>query len=272
MRETQYIKKNKNCRGCGSTRLKLWFGLGNQPLANNLVYRKNLKKKENKFPLTLYYCQKCTLVQLIDIVNPKLLFDDYLYYSSTSPVFVEHFKQMASDFKKAGMYKTKLFGKSDLVIDIGSNDGIALKEFKKKGANVLGIEPAKEIAMKAMDDGILTIPEYFNSKLAKKIVDKFGEAKIVIFTNVFAHIDNSREMLKGVSILLKAGGTLVLEFPYLPIMLQEGTFDLIYHEHLSYFTRYSIEKLLEKNGFGVSKTEIVPVHGGSLRVFYRHIL
>lgn len=241
--------------------LKPWFSLGAQPPANNLLTDPH--SSEVFYPLTVYDCKDCELVQLLDIVDPDILFKDYLYYSSTSAVFRKHFEDFAKNCLKKGIVL-----KGDLVVDIGSNDGIMLKPFLKH-ARVVGVEPAKEIALEATKNGVLTYPDYFTTEVAEKIVRDFGKADLITATNVFAHSNELDEICKGVKVLLAPHGFFVIEVAYLPEMLKAGTFDLIYHEHICYYTIHSIGVLLARNGFFVETVERIPTHGGSIRVHAR---
>lgn len=266
--DPEKIVKNKNCRGCEGTRFTKWLNLGMQPLANCFLTKTELNLMElgslyeDYFPLEVVYCNKCNLVQLSHIVNPNILFKDYLYYSSTSQSFREHFERLAEK-----EFNLDRVSKGDIVVDIGSNDGILLRPFKDLGAHIIGIEPAKEIAKRANKSGIATIPEYFTKKLAAKIVKDNGKATLITMTNVFAHVNDLKEILDGVKLLLAPEGKFMIEVPYLHQMLEDGTFDLIYHEHLSYFHIASLRALLRRFGLEPVEVERVPVHGGSLRVY-----
>lgn len=261
MREN--VKVVKTCRACLGKKFKLWFGLGIQPLANNLIDNVEIFE-EHSFPLGLMVCENCQLVQLTHVVNPDLLFKNYLYYSSTSQVFKDHFLALAKE-----QFILDKVHKDDLVVDIGSNDGILLAPFKAQGAKVLGIEPAADIANQAVKGGIETIPEYFTLELAGKIRESHGEAKLITATNVFAHVDDLDEILDGVKFLLAPDGRFMIEVAYLPKMIQQGTFDLIYHEHLCYWHLSPLQTLFARKGMYIDEAKIVPVHGGSLRVFAR---
>jgi len=255
-------KKVKKCRACLGESFTVWFSLGMQPLANNLLKNESEFKDEKKYPLTLIKCTNCKLVQLSHVVHPDLLFKNYLYHSSTSEVFRDHFEKLAVQL--FAMDKLK---KNDLVVDIGSNDGILLKPFKKEGARVLGVEPATEIAGKANGEGIETINGYFNLELAAKISKDYGTAKLITATNVFAHIDDLDSILNGVKYLLAHDGIFMLEVAYLPEMLNQRTFDLIYHEHLSYWHLYPLSVLLDRKNMTFEEVQFIPTHGGSMRVF-----
>lgn len=252
-----------NCRACLYTTFKPWFNLGIQPLANNLIADLD-DYTEDKFPLSLMVCQNCQLVQLTHVVNPDLLFKNYLYYSSTSKVFRDHFEDLAKQ-----QFILDRVHKDDLVVDIGSNDGILLKPFRQQGARVLGIDPADEIAVAATNDGIQTIPAYFDLNVAKVIKKDLGAAKLITATNVFAHVDNLDDILDGVKELIDPDGRFMIEVAYLPEMIKQGTFDLIYHEHLCYWHLRPLQVIFQRNGMYIDEIQKVPVHGGSIRVFAR---
>lgn len=256
--------KRKTCRACGSGNLYKWLDLGEQPPANNLIPKDQIDgSSEYLFPLVVYYCENCTLVQLLDVVDPKLLFDNYLYHSSTAQSFRDHFKQLALN-----VITRFDLTKRDLVVDIGSNDGIFLKPLKEQGIRVLGVDPAFEIAEQASDEGIPTVPFYLNKRIAERIVEDKGGAALVTGSNVFAHIDDMKEVFESIKILLDDHGTLIMEVAYFPEMLKLNTFDLIYHEHLCYYTATSLQAMGANNGFTLYDIEFVPVHGGSIRAYF----
>lgn len=261
MTSQEKVFKVKTCRLCGGKTFKKWVDFGMQPLANELVSAKD--SSENFYPLSVMACKGCGLIQLTHVVDPDILFGSYVYYSSTSKVFRDHFFELAQRETNTGRIK-----QGDLVVDIGSNDGILLTPFKQMGATVLGVEPCGQIANKAAANGIETIPEYFTKELAERIIKDYGKPSLVTMTNVLAHIDNSKEVLDGLEILAGDWGRVMIEVPYTPEMIKVGTFDLIYHEHLSYFTAYTLSKLFTDRGFGVFDLEFVPVHGGSIRMFF----
>lgn len=256
------VKRVKYCRSCHEDRSNMIqiIDLGMQPAANNLL--DDFTDDTEYFPLCLIMCTTCGLFQLGDVVNPDYLFKNYLYHSSTSASFIKHFVDYAKDtIKKFGL------SSDDLVIDIGSNDGILLKPFQDLGMTVLGVDPATKIAEKATKAGIPTTPQFFSKKLSKKIQKEFGSAKIITANNVFAHIDNIDEVVEGVKVLLDKKGTFIIEAPYLWNMFKSGTFDLIYHEHLSYFDVTSLNEFFKARGlvlFDIKKTK---VHGGSMRYY-----
>src|SRR3989338_9805223 len=258
----EHIKKNSNCRSCKGNNLQKVISLGSMPPANAFLKKEELNSKEASFPLEVYFCKNCGFVQLVDIVDPELLFRNYVYVSSTSPVFIQHFKELAhriiENFK---------LPKNSLVIDIGSNDGILLRPFKDKGMKVLGIDPAEKIAEIATKNGIETLPVFFTLQVARDVVKKYGKAKVVAATSVFSHIDDIDGFVEGVKELLSGDGIFVIEFYYLYELLEKNQFDTIYHEHLSYFTAKTISKLLHRLGMQVFDVSETDTHGGSLRVF-----
>ena len=248
------------CRVCGNIHLKRVISFGMMPLANNLENKMN--SNVEKFPLELNYCNQCTNCQLSYVVNPKKLFSNYLYRSSTSKTFSNHFNKAADNYIK----KLKL-KKEALIIDIGSNDGIALKPFIDKGyKNIIGVEPAKNLSNIANKNKIKTINSFFNSSILKKIKKK---ADLILASNVFAHSDKIDEIVKTIDKLLKPDGTLIIEIQYLVNTLKDYTFDNIYHEHVNYWSLHSLQKYFKKFNFITFEAKKIDTHGGSLRVFIK---
>lgn len=252
------------CRVCLNKDLKLVIDLGTTPPANAFLKKSHLKKVEKHFPLKVNFCKLCGQLQLTHSVSPDLLFNDYVYFSSTSPVFIKHFQ----DYAKQVFEDYKLTTNS-LVVDIGSNDGILLKPFKELGVRILGVDPAKEIAKIATKNGLPTLPYFFDQKIARKILQKHGSAKVISGNNVFAHIPDSDTLLKSVNILLDKDGIFVVEFPYLIDFLQKNLFDTIYHEHVSYFSIRPLVKLFQRFKMEIIDVKKVSSHGGSVRVFVK---
>lgn len=250
------------CRVCKARLLIPVIKLGTTPLANKFLTKAQLDCEEAYYPLEVWRCQRCNFLELGHVVSRQILFDDYLYVSSTSHVFVRHFEVFADTVIK----KLQLPIQS-LVVDIGSNDGILLKPFQARGMDVLGIEPAMKIAQVAQQQGVETIVDYFSTSLAKNILKEKGPARIITATNVFAHIDDLDEVVKGVKMLLDKDGVFIIEVPYVLDLFQKCYFDLIYHEHLSYWAITSLARLLERFQMEVIFVEKVNVHGGSIRVY-----
>lgn len=249
------------CRVCNTQIIK-FFSLGKMPLVN--AFCKKLDTKEKKYDLSIGFCPNCYLVQLIKHVSPKEIFEDYIYFSSVSQSVLDHSKKTAE-------YLSKRIGltKDSLVIEAGSNDGVHLQFYKKKGIQVLGIDPAKNIAKVANEKGIPTLPEFFNLALAKKLVLKNTKSDLFYGANMFAHIPKIVDFTKGVKVILKDKGTAVFESAYIGGLL-ENKFDSIYHEHVFYYSLIALQNLFKKVGLEIYDVEFVAMAGGSLRVFVSH--
>jgi SAM-dependent methyltransferase len=254
----------KNCRICGSTKLDKFLSLGPTPLANNFLKADQLNKEELYYPLDVYFCNKCDLIQLLDIVPPEVMFKDYAYITGASKPMELHFASLAKDI--VNNFK---INKDSLVVDIGSNDGTLLQYFSKMGLRILGIEPASNIAQIARKRGIATINKFFSKDCAIKIYKKYGFADIIFATNVFAHVDNLENILYGIDYLLSKEGVFVIEVPYLINLLDNIEFDTIYHEHLSYFSIYPLVYLFRKFGMKIVDIKQISIHGGSVRIFVK---
>ncbi len=266
MKKQSVIQIHRVCRACRKHSLNFLFSLGMTPLANAFLTREKLNKPELFFPLDLYQCNQCGLVQLGHVVSPEVLFGNYVYVSSTSKVFIEHFALYARQIVKRFRLNRKSF-----VVDIGSNDGILLRSCKSLGVRVLGIEPAARIAQEARRNGVPTVSKFFNTNVAKTIVATKGKAMVATANNVFAHIDNLDEVISGIKILLEDHGVFIIEAPYLGDFLQKNYFDLVYHEHLSYLSIRPLQALFDRFSMQIFDVQKVPVHGGSVRVFVKNI-
>lgn len=263
------MHKRETCRVCNGKRLQMVLGLGATPPANAFLKKEEVNaagKEEPFFPLEVYFCKDCGFLQLLHIVNPELLFRNYVYVSSTSPVFVAHFKELAE--KVCNEFEDYVHPGA-LIADIGSNDGILLRPFKEKGMKVLGIDPAEKIARLATESGIETLPVFFTGEVAREIAKTRGKAKVIASTSCFSHIDDLDEVVGGVNELLADDGIFIIEVYYLLEMLKKNLFDLVYHEHLSYFSVKTMKALLDRLGLEIFHTEVTDTHGGSLRVFAR---
>jgi hypothetical protein len=252
----------KNCRICNSTNLHLILDLGEQPPANSLINKSQLDIIEPKFPLRLFWCGECFLVQLLDIVNKEHLFKHYLYMTSASKPIVDHFKKYAVDIFNEFLNKQE----NPFVVEIGSNDGSLLKEFKKLGSSILGIEPASNLAKLANDSDITTLNDFFSLNNAKKIAES-KNASIVVANNVIGHIENLHELMEGIKILIGAQGIFIFEVPYLLDLIKKLEFDTVYHEHLSYFSILPINNLIEHFDLEIFDIQKQNVHGGTIRIF-----
>ena len=250
-----------DCRSCGNTDLKRVVSLGYQPLANNLLKKQN--EKCELYPLEMNYCSKCHNCQLSVSVDPKKMFSNYLYTSSTSKVFRNHFVNSAKKYTK----ELKLNKKKTYIIDIGSNDGVALKPFLDLGfKNVLGIEPAKNLAKLANKNKIKTFNGFLEIKNLKKIKKN---ADLILASNVFAHSDKLKEMAKCMFSLLGKKGTIIIEVQYLMNTLNDLTFDNIYHEHYNYWSLTSLLNFFKQFQGKIYRAEKIDTHGGSLRIYVK---
>ena len=247
------------CRVC-QKKIVQFFTLGKMPLVNAFLKKSDFST-EKKFDLSIGFCQTCFLVQLMHNVDPKELFNKYLYFSSVTDSIIDHSKKTADRLIK----KLKLT-KSSLVMEIGSNDGVHLRFYKQKGIGILGIDPAKNVALEANKKGIKTLPVFFNEKLAKKLVQKKIRADVVYGANVFAHIPTIVDTVKGLKIILKENGTLVFESPYIKGLL-ENKFDTIYHEHVFYYSLIALQNLFGQVDMEVYDIDFIPMQGGSLRIY-----
>lgn len=230
------------------------------PPANAFTPTAGAALKQERFPLTLKQCGECGHLQLVDIVDPEVLFRDYVYVSGTSPSFVEHFRRYAET-----VWTREGLSDGDLVVDIGSNDGTFLRMFQEHGARVLGIDPAEKIAAQASEHGIPTRCDFFGPALAQSLRGEFGPARVISANNVFAHIDDLRSVVEGVRSLLDDEGVFVFEVSYLLNVYQGTLFDTIYHEHLDYHRVGPLKRFFAGLGMTLVDAERVNTHGGSLR-------
>ncbi len=252
-----------NCRLCKSEKLEMFLDLGFTPPSDSFLTKQELNKPETYYPLQTCICKDCGYMQLGYTVPGEVLYcRNYPYDNSTSTSFRKHF----SDMGKKVTEQFELAPKS-LVIDIGSNVGILLSRFKELGMNVLGIDPAKNLASKAIEKGFETIPEFFNSKLAEQIVKEKGKASIITATNVFVHIPDLDDFMEGIDILLDENGVFIFEVQYAAILIEKLLYDMIYHEHLGYMSVKPIVPFIKRFNMDVFDVELVDTHGGSLRVY-----
>jgi len=258
--KTVPCRRRETCRLCGGSDLHLVLALTPTPPANAFVGADDLAAEQACYPLDVFFCKSCHHVQLLDVVDPGKLFENYVYVSGTSSSFVRHFKNYADAV--IGRFQPDA---ENLVVDIGSNDGTLLAAFRARGMTVLGVDPARDIAEKATANGIETMPAFFTPELAAEIRQSHGPARIVTANNVFAHADDLAGIVDGVKILLADNGVFVFEVSYLADVIEKNLFDTIYHEHLAYHLVKPLVRFFEDNGMQLFSTERVPSHGGSLR-------
>lgn len=231
-------------------------------MANAFLGKESEFATEKQFPLDLYLCETCGLVQLLDVIDPETLFRNYVYVTGTSTTMAAHNKAYAATVtERLGL------GKDDLVVEVASNDGSLLRYFDSHGVRTLGIEPARNIARIAREAGIATVEEFFTSTLARELRDAYGSARAIIANNVLAHVDDTRDFLFGARTLLAPDGLLVVEVPWLGKLVANLEYDTVYHEHLCYFSLTALSQIYSAAGLSVVDVEHVSVHGGSLRVY-----
>ncbi len=253
-----YLKKD--CRLCKSTELIKILPL--TPTALCDAYLKN-KKDQEIYPLDLFQCKKCGFVQIECVVDPEIIYRDYIYVTTSSSGLSSHFENYAKD-----VFENLNLKPNNLVMDIGSNDGTLLSYFKKKNVKVLGVEPSIKTAEEATQRGIETLPEFFNVDLAKKIKGKFGSVDLITINNLFANIDDLHSFVEGLEFLLSPQGVVVIESSYLGDMVDNMVFDFIYHEHLSYFSILPLIKFFDSFGLRLIHLQHVGTKGGSFRYYW----
>jgi SAM-dependent methyltransferase len=249
------------CRSCGSTRSLPVIDLGLQPLANNLLRQEDLGKPEPRFPLAVFVCQDCWLMQITDTVPPLELFSDYIYFSSFSDAMLRHARAAVEKHRSE-----KKLGSESFVIEVASNDGYLLKNFVEAGIPCLGFEPAVNVAEVARRNGVETHCEFFGKEAAAYLREVRGRADLILGNNVFAHAPDTNDFVAGLGELLKPNGWVVLEFPYGVDMIDKVEFDTIYHEHVFYFTLTPLVPLFARHGLEIFHVEQLHIHGGSLRL------
>ena len=258
----QHVKHKTDCRRCGSTSLDHVLPIRPSAIGDAFVTADRLNEKQDLYPLDCYLCLDCGHLQNLDVVDPDILFRDYTYRTSVSLGLVEHFKRYA---------QTAVSGlgipQGSLVAEMGSNDGSLLKAFKNEGMRVQGIDPARDIAATATKEGIPTIPDFFTSALAARIKADQGEAKLFCANNVFAHIDNMSDVVKGIRLLLADDGAFVFEVSYIVDMIDNMVFDTIYHEHVSHHALTPLETFLNRHDMTLFHVERTGTKGGSIRAF-----
>ena len=249
----------RDCRLCKSKDLELAVPLKKIPLTEKYLENKNLNKDSTLFPIDLYMCRSCSHVQILDVINPDILWDNYTFRSGLAETIISHLHDVAER-----ICKKYNIGKKSLVIDVGSNDGTLLQGYKNKNMEVLGIDPAKEIAAEANNSGVNTISEFLNEKLSKDIVDEYGKAKVINCFNAFAHADNMIELTKSIVNLMSKDGIFVFEVSYLVDIIEKTLLGAVIHEHLSHHSLLSLEVFLKKFNLELIYVERNSFQGGSI--------
>lgn len=255
-----------NCRFCKTPLNKTFVDLGVQPLCENFVKQEQLNQMEPHYPLHVYICNQCFLVQLDEFVPPSEIYDDYAYFSAYSDTWLEH----ARNYTNLMINKLNL-NEQNFVVEIASNDGYLLQYFKEKNIPVLGIDPAQtaaEIAVKKR--GIPTEMLFFGVSSAKALLNKYKQADLIIGNNVLAHVPDINDFVSGMKLFLNETGVITMEFPHLHRLIQENQFDTIYHEHFSYLSFSVTNKIFKHHGLTIWDVEELSTHGGSLRIYAKH--
>ncbi len=253
------------CRFCGRSLEHVFVDLGLSPLANSFLEAEELDAPEPRFPLTVYVCDGCFLVQLPEFESPESIFSDYAYFSSFAETWLEHVARYAADMtERFGL------GPTSQVVEVASNDGHLLRGFKERGIPVLGIEPAANVARAAEEAGVPTLVRFFGSELATELVAEGRRADLLAGNNVLAHVPDLNDFVDGLRILLAPDGVLTMEFPHLAQLMAENQFDTIYHEHFSYFSFRTVRDVFTAHRLTIFDVEELPTHGGSLRIYGRH--
>lgn len=256
---------SKHCRFCNAELRRTFVDLGRSPLANSFLSAADVERSEACYPLHVYVCESCLLVQIPEFARAEGIFSDYLYFSSYSKLWLEHCRNYAEQM-------ISRFGIDDrsLVIEVASNDGYLLQFFKDRGIGVLGIEPAANVAKAAQVKGIETEVTFFGVEVGRRLAATRGLADLMIANNVLAHVPNLHDFVAGFKLLLKATGTATFEFPHLLNLIKQRQFDTIYHEHYSYFSLLVVDEVFSRHGLRIYDVDRLPTHGGSLRVFVCH--
>jgi SAM-dependent methyltransferase len=252
------------CRLCGALLGRLFVDLGTSPLANSYVSEADRGRAEVFYPLRAFVCVRCLLVQLPVLVAAATIFDDYAYFSSYSDLWVEHARRYVE-----AMIDGFGFDHSSRVVELGSNDGYLLQFFVRRGVPCVGVEPARNVAAAARARGVPTEVAYFGSSVADRL-RRDGAADLVVANNVLAHVPDLHDFVDGVRRLLAPEGIVTMEFPHVLRLIEQGQFDTIYHEHLSYFSLFTVERLFGEHGLALFDVEELPTHGGSLRIYAAH--
>lgn len=254
------------CRSCGASQFAPVLDLGRTPLANSLLTAEQLSTPEPRFPLNVVRCTACSLVQLDTTVPPEAMFGNYVYFSSFSSTMLDHARRLVDQ-----LITERQLSPESRVIEVASNDGYLLQYYKTQGIEVLGIEPAQNVARVARDErGIPTLNEFFGQALANQLATEGTLADVIHAHNVLAHVPTINDFVGGLKTILKPDGVILIEAPYLKNLLDDLEFDTIYHEHIFYFSMTALDQLFARNGLRIFDVVRVPIHGGSLRIFASH--
>lgn len=253
------------CRFCRTPVQNLFVSLGAAPMTNAFLTKEQLGKMEPNYPLEVYVCANCFLVQLDAYETPEVIFSNYAYFSSYSDTWLRH----VEDYTRSMISRMNL-NKNSFVVEIASNDGYLLQYFIQEGIPVLGIEPAHNIAEAARQKGVPTKSVFFGYQTALELANNSGQADLLLGNNVLAHVPDLNDFVDGLKILLKPHGVITMEFPHLMQLIEGMQFDTIYHEHFSYFSFFVVEQVFASHGLTIYDVIELPTHGGSLRIYAKH--
>jgi SAM-dependent methyltransferase len=257
-------KKGK-CRFCKAELKHTFVDLGMSPLCEDFLSESEIKEMEAYYPLHAYVCSECFLVQLEEFATPQEIYKEYYYFSSYSDTWLKHSKKYASMAKERYNLNT-----DSLVVELASNDGYLLQYFMDENIPVLGIEPSPQVARQAIDKGVPTEMKFFGGKTVGPIVEKYGQADLIIGNNVLAHVPNINDFVDSTKRLLKPNGVINMEFPLLLNLIKGNQFDTIYHEHFSYLSFTTVDKIFKSHGLTLFDVDALKTHGGSIRIYARH--
>ena len=257
--------KSATCRFCGRNLTHTFVDLGMSPLCESYISSDQLNDMERFYPLHAYVCDNCFLVQLLEYVSPDKIFSDYAYFSSYSDSWLKH----AQNYVEMAIARFGTDSKSH-VVEIASNDGYLLQYFVQRGIPVLGVEPAANVAAVAERKGIPSLVKFFGEKTARELATEGKQADLLLGNNVLAHVPDINDFVAGLKVLLKSAGVITMEFPHLMRLMEENQFDTIYHEHFSYLSFVTVEKIFAAHGLTLFDADEIPTHGGSLRIYACH--
>ena len=258
---------NTVCRFCKSSNMAKILDFGNVPLAGGFL-KKDQFDEEEYYPLDLHFCNNCTLVQVTNAVPKSVLFENYFYFSSSIKTLVDH----SVDFARETMERFLESVKQPVVVELGSNDGVMLRPFKELGAKAIGVEPAKNVVESIEDKNLTVVNDFFSEDVALRIRAKYGQADAFLSSYSFAHIDDMIEIMKGIKCLLKEDGVFIFEVYYLGTLIEEMQYDMIYHEHFSYYSLKALSLFLERFGMEIFDVKYIPgVRAGAVRYYARNM-
>jgi hypothetical protein len=260
------IKTTAYCLFCKAPLTHTFVDLGMSPLCESYLTSDQLNRMEPFYPLHVKVCEECFLVQLEQYVSAEHIFTEYAYFSSFSDSWLKH----SSNYVDMISRRLQL-GSQSLAVELASNDGYLLQYFVRKGIPVLGVEPAVNVAKVAEQKGVATLVKFFGCQTALEMVANGQMADLVIGNNVLAQVPNINDFVGGIRIVLKPGGVATLEFPHLVRLMRENQYDTIYHEHFSYFSLITVEKIFAAHGLVLFDVDEIPTHGGSIRIYLRHV-